>query len=235
MRDLLPFNGRGLRKDNRTAQRGTRLLALSFALGACGSEKQEEPKRASPEKAYATFIDLYADMVCGPVARCCNELNQAIYTLGSGEPCRDTVELTAGVEFVGALGAIGAGTATYHEERQRACAAALEAASCEELTAGTPDACLEPWFDGTVPLGQSCDTSWECIDSYCLRPASARRAEKELIHLLLPPYPDVPSGQCVVPLPAGADCTGDLECDSGSCKDGACEQAPSVLDAMCPI
>lgn len=219
----------------RTAQRWTRLAALAFALGGCGSAAEEEPERDSPEKAFAEYVDLYADMVCGVVARCCNDLNQAVYGLGGDEACKDIVETQVAIGEVGTLGSMGAKTSTYHPERQRACADALEASSCEELDAGWPAACEASWFEGTVPLGRTCDTSSECIDSYCLRPASARKAKKELIHLFLGPWPETPAGTCVEPLGEGADCVEDYECQSNSCEDGVCEEVPSSLEALCPI
>lgn len=225
----------GLRTAARTAQRGTRLALWLFALGGCGSAAEEEPKRDSPEKDFATYVDLYADMVCGVVARCCNELSQAIYTLGGDETCTDTVEAEVAISQVGTFASMGAKTSVYHEDRQRACADGLRAASCEELDAGWPASCEESWFDGTVPIGGTCDTSSECIDSYCLRPASARKARKDLIHIILGPWPDVPRGTCVAPLPDGADCVEDYECQSGTCDDGACEATPSSLEALCPI
>jgi hypothetical protein len=229
-------NASALRTTARTAHRGTRLVALLFALSGCGSKAEEPEQRDSPEVGFATYVDLYADMVCGLVSRCCNEVNQALYTLGGDETCKDVVETEVAISEVGTLVSLGAKSSTYHEDRQRACASALEAATCEDLEAGWPPACEEPWFDGTVPLGGSCDSSSECIEGYCLRPASARRASKDLVHLLLPPYPAAPpAGNCVEPLPAGADCTSDAECQSASCEDEVCESVPAVLDAMCPL
>jgi hypothetical protein len=238
MQEKRPGNLLPARTAPRTAHRAPQLVALVFALGGCGSKAEEKPDERDPAiQHFATFVDLYADMVCGLVERCCNEANQALYTLGGDETCKDAVELSIGVQEAGTLGSLGAHSATYREDRQRACADALAAATCEDLEAGTPAECEEPWFDGTVPLGGSCDASSECIDSYCLRSASARRAQKELIHLLLPPYPvsEVPQGRCMELLGAGADCTGDSECDSASCEDAVCEETPTTLDAMCPI
>jgi hypothetical protein len=224
-----------LRNGSRTAQRGTRLAALVFALVGCGSAKEEEPEKPDPApQEYATFVDLYADMVCGLVSRCCNEVNQALYTLSGEETCEDAVELTTGTTQIGVLGALGTDSATYDEPRQRACAAALEAATCEELETGTPPACEEPWFEGTVALGQECTSSAECIEGYCIEEARARREPKDLIGFLLFP-PDPPKMICVVPLPVGADCTDDAQCESFSCEDDVCEATPTTLDAMCPI
>lgn len=235
MREKRGESAIGPRTFARTAQRGTQVALLLFAFGGCGSAAEEEPKRDSPEKDFATYVDLYADMVCGVVARCCNELNQAVYTLGGDETCKDVVETEVAISQIGTFGSMGAKTSVYHEDRQRACAAALEAASCDELDAGWPAACEDAWFDGTVPVGATCDTSSECIDSYCLRPATARKARKELIHLFLGPWPDVPKGTCVAPLGDGADCVEDHECQSSSCEDGMCEVTPSSLEALCPI
>jgi hypothetical protein len=222
-----------LRRGSRGAQRGTRLLLLAFALAGCGSRAEEEEKPDPTIRNYATFVDLYADMVCGLVARCCNEVNQALYTLGA-ESCEDTIEVTTAIGDLGVLGALGTHSATYHEERQRACATALEAATCEQLETTTPFACEAPWFEGTVPLGAECTSSAECIDGYCIEEAKARREQKDFIGFLLFPPPQ-PKRICVVPLPTGADCTEDVQCQSNSCEDEVCEETPNLIDAMCPI
>jgi hypothetical protein len=236
MREKIDRCGSGLRTAGRTAQRGTRLWALLFAVLGCASETKEEPEQRDPTvEQFATFVDLYADMVCGLVERCCNEVNQALYTLSGDEACRDVVEAEAALAQVGTFGSMGAKSSTYREDRQRACKSALEASDCEALEAGWPAACEESWFEGTVPLGGTCDTSAECIDSYCLRPASARVARKDMIHLLLGPWPEVPKGTCVAPLGDGADCVEDYECQSNSCEDDVCESTPPALDAMCPL
>jgi hypothetical protein len=224
-----------LRTAPRGAQRGTRLVAVWFAVVACGSPDEDEPAPPDPAPTeYATFVDLYADMVCGVVSRCCNAANQALYRLSGEETCEDSVELATATTHVGVLGALGTDSASYREDRQRACAAALEAATCDELDAGAPPECVEPWFEGAVPLGGRCTSSAECLVGYCIEEARARRAHKDLPSFLLNP-PEAPPSICVVPLPAGADCTDDAQCESASCDDDVCEEVPTTLDAMCPL
>jgi hypothetical protein len=229
-----------LRRARRTAQALILLSAFGLLAPACGSadEPEDGPPQNDADRQYATYVSLYTHMVCDLVSRCCNALNQALYTLGGEQTCEAYVGTTAALSGLSGLGAVGTGRAVYHEDAQRACAEALASMTCEELEADlAPEACETPWFEGLIAEGETCKSSVECADGYCETPAAQRVREKDLIHLLLPPYPvsEAPDGACVALLPENVDCTSDSQCATGFCEDDRCVEGGTVLDALCPL
>jgi len=224
-----------LRRARRTAQAGA--IAGVVLVAGCGSADEPEQEEPDPTlKQYDTFIDLYTHMVCDLVARCCNELSQAIYTFGGEQTCEVTVGGYAALSGLSALASVGAGDAVYHEDRQRACKAELESMTCEEIeNTVSPPACEAEWFEGLAPIGSECHHDVECANAYCELPPAQRVARKDFIHLFLGPWPEAPGGTCVVLLGNGADCVSDAHCLSGHCEDDVCVETPTVADAFCPL
>ena len=79
-----------LRSARRTAQAGALAGVVAvFGCGGSADEPEEEPHDPTFEQ-FDTFVDLYTHMVCDLVARCCNDLSQAVYTLGGEQTCEVT-------------------------------------------------------------------------------------------------------------------------------------------------
>ncbi|HMJ13012.1 MAG TPA: hypothetical protein VK524_16435 [Polyangiaceae bacterium] len=168
-----------------------RLIAASVLVFACGFACSSDGDDSSIALDDAATV--LADAACGALERCYGPLYDLVLP---GEDCTTTIgeQLTEAVAELER--AIDDGKARYDGGRMADCVDEVRAAGCGIDTALTSSACLAA-LDGTVELGDGCQSSQECSgDAFCRSAGTC-------------------PGQCVATGDVGAVCESDGECEAG--------------------
>lgn len=203
------------------AKRASRLgsVVMLLVTGACGGGGG----KSSPPPSPYTLLDPYNASYCAKLNECCtgDELRSIGASYSGQAGSADCTQLYVVSTDVGA--AIDAGRVRVNQARAAACAAALDAATCDQLGGlVSPDCAPGAIFEPLQDIDQPCDSSVECKSGWCNTvynhtcqdPANADVCVTTL---------DCPDDRrcvdfvCVARLAKGVSCSSDYECQSNHC------------------
>jgi hypothetical protein len=165
------------------------------------------------------FPGAFARAVCQPQARCRTD------SVRSEAACEDAARAIYGGDLDAAL---ARGAVRFDEAQAQACVDGLSARGCQRTPPAVDTACINA-IRGKIPAGQSCNWLYECAGGIC-EPDTPGACPAQC-KAVLPQGAECPGkdnlscdarlgvrcvlGHCAKPLPAGATCVSDADCDAG--------------------